>query len=499
MPSFELILITGCYLLILVFGTHNARTWAFSRHEAVTFECSAGAFLISLLMMVRFGFSWPLGVTALLLFLGFVGNAFSQWYFYMVLQGIIKKAFAFKAELLKESGRKTFINDKLRTMASVAIMPSFSRFIEESKFFNNPGGFIGLIKSIMKRHRFQKRKYMMRECFADSVNLIGPCKPAIDEMMFDEKHVVPAAIHANDLALDYKDEKKGLFAFDALGFGALLFIWFVLAKVGPSSAAPALPGAVRFALTVLILLLFTALTHLLRYYAFARYESFGYELSFAAVVASSFGIFEDLLSDAPVRPAAWLAFCLVLALFLAASVYNRRTDKKLHRDINAKFDAVIEHIAPVTETARAKRRFLQNLKTISEWAVVPFPQVGKLLESLLSLLYGPAPAAAGTDGAADGKAEEKRDVEQTGPDKKSFGEKLSDYWTEFRDFSPQKQRMPELMGELVDEVIPESRDRIAAADFRLDDKELPVAKAYIDAAGVLSLVVVAVCAWTGIL
>ena len=260
MPSFELILKTGCYVLLLFFGTHYIRTWAFRRYEAVTFECSAGAFLISVLLMLRNGFSWPLCALAAALLLAFLANAFCQWHFYMLLQDIIKEHFLDNAGVsdkeaadLKDKAnnkkenkealsfdqqRQHAISNTLYTMASVAIMPSYSRFIEESKLLNNPGGLIGLIKSILKRQRFQKKKYRMRDCFAENVNLIGPCKPRLDTMLRDATKVVAAPIHANDLALDYKEEKIGLVS---LTFSAL-------ARSRPSGAffrytqAPPAPG-----------------------------------------------------------------------------------------------------------------------------------------------------------------------------------------------------------------------------------------------------------------
>ena len=159
MPQFDIFIITGLFFNIIVLGTHYIRTWAFNRHEAMTFECSSAAFLISLMMMIRYGVTIRLLVVAIVLLIAFAANAFAQWHFYMVLQDIIKEAFERKSKLLRDQENAGYINNILQTMASVAIMPSFSRFIEESKLFNNPGGFIGLIKSVMKRQRFQKKNY----------------------------------------------------------------------------------------------------------------------------------------------------------------------------------------------------------------------------------------------------------------------------------------------------------------------------------------------------
>ena len=156
MNDLNLLFILGVCMAAVVIAAHFVRTWAFNRHEAITFESSAAAFLISVLLLIRYGFSAGRLLLAGVLLLGFVLNAFGQWHFYMELQDVIKNAFAERASYLKENGPQAEkglpeVTDQLMTMASVAIMPSFSRFIEESKLFNNPGSLIGLIKSLMKR------------------------------------------------------------------------------------------------------------------------------------------------------------------------------------------------------------------------------------------------------------------------------------------------------------------------------------------------------------
>ena len=464
MPSFDLILKTGLFLILLFFGTHYIRTWAFSRYEAVTFECSSAAFLISLLIILRYGYSKPLGLLAAALLVAFIANALTQWHFYMVLQGIIQEAFSRKAEYLKKQAKASFINEMLLTMASVAIMPSFSRFIEESKLFNNPGSFIGLIKSLLKRQRFQKKKYLMRECFADNINMIGPCKPGINSMMKDRNPVIPDPVHANDLALKKKHEITGLITFDVLGFGALAAVWIFLAAAH-APAAPAAAGetgALNAVLVLLVLILCTCLSHFLRHLAFARYESFGYELSFSALVAVSFGIFEDLVSLGRASWPAWLAFGLVLLLFIAASFVNRRTDKTLHKEINEKIENnILRLITPATETDRTKRRFLRNMKTIIEWAVVPFPNGGRIISVLMALMPGRKMAA-------------------------------------FEETNRKKQEMPDLMEKLIDSIVPEHAHILSPDDFRVPAGKLLCSKWIINAAGLLGIGIIVFCIWTGI-
>ncbi|MCR4588536.1 MAG: hypothetical protein K5682_09030 [Lachnospiraceae bacterium] len=364
-------------IVVLVFGTHYIRTMAFNRHEAITFECSAVAFLLGILLIWEFGFTWFRLLLCILMLLLFTANAFMQWHFYMVLQDIIEHAFAERKEYLRNHGGEDMATDVLQTMASVAIMPSFSRFIEESKFFNNPGSFIGLIKSIMRRQRFQKKKYQMREAFAENVNLIGPCKPEIDSMMLDEEHLIPGAIHANDLALDYPDEKKGLFSYDILGFGALIGMGCYLMYLYTESSEVSSFGGGRMVPLIFMCLgafIYTLICHLLRHYGFARYENIGYEFSVTAFMIASFRIFVRLVQGQPVPAYQWGILCLMLVLFLVLSIRNRKLDKNLHKMINEKYDRILYKLPVDTETARIKRRILTNLKLISEWTIVPYPE-----------------------------------------------------------------------------------------------------------------------------
>ena len=427
---------TFIFLFVLIFGTHALRSWAFSRYEAVTFECSSAALTIAVLMMIRYGTSRHMVMISLALFASFIANAFSQWHFYMRLQEVIEKAFRSRSSCLRDDAQKHSIDEKLRTMASVAVMPSFSRFIEESKLFNNPGSFIGLIKSIMKRQRFQKKKYLMRECFAENVNLIGPCRPCIrlsvqpsgNEGESSPRSLVPTAVHANDLALDYPDEKKGLLSFDVLGFGGFALIWYAMSFMPAGEPAP--PSAGRALLTAAAVVLTAILTSLLRHLAFARYESYSYELSFSALVAAAFSVFTQLSEASGSGMPGYVCFAAAAAAFLLSSFVSHSADRALHGHINDVFDSLIGRLSLETETQRAKRTFLSNLKTITEWTVVPFPDTGKLSSLSSFLMFTPS--------------------------LKEFDRK-----------NREKRNMPSLTEALVEEVVPEFAGEVTEADFRL--------------------------------
>ena len=475
MFDFDMFITFGVYLLALFFGTHYIRTVFSKRYEAVTFECSSAALLLSFLVMLRCGCSRPLFWLVLALLLGFVGNAWSQWFFYLRLQDIIREKFKQKADCLKDlSGeedcyakKSEAISGNLQVMASVAIAPSFSRFIEESKMFNNPAGFIGLLKSLMKRMRFHKRKYLIRECFAENVNLIGPCKPTVSAMMQDQtpENVVPGAIHAGDLALGKRDEILGLLSFDVLGFGALIAIW-VFFSCQKELLSGTKTGASGWML-LLLLPAFSALSFALRHYAFARSESFWYELSFSSLVAASFEFVTRLLSPGELPRAAWVSG-LVLALFLAASFAYFTADSALHKMYRKFFSAVISLIPPVSETNCAKRQFLRNLQIVSEWAIVPFP------------------------GRGWGKRKRPLDFESR---------KLRDRLRVFEEINENKQNMRRRMEDLVDQIAPGWRsDKLLEkdqnravkssaefADREKTEKKIRRAKFLMTAFGILSL------------
>lgn len=492
MSSIVRILLAGAILSLLIYLTHSIRTWAFGRHEAVTFECSAAACLISLLLLPQLGWSLCLIPWAAGLFAAFLVNAFTQWFFYMKLQDNMKGAFGKRASYLNTLGssdpqgteRAKIITDTLQTMASVAVMPSFSRFLEESKFFNDPGSFIGLVKSILRRQRFQKKKFQMRECFARIVNLLCPCKPMIGSAKADaaedkpagkiagrkpagkiageapdqknsDGDTIPGVLHANELALNYTQEKIGLAVFDVLGFGAAIWIWHGLDLAAKAETAP---GAGLQGLWYLLLLpLFAWLDLVLRRRAFARYESFGYELSFASLMAVAFCVLRTWLAGRPIAVWAWVVLGLVFGLFLLSSFLDHLLDKRLHARIDRIFVKLIEGIPPKTETNRATRTILKDLRTISAWALVPFTDTDGPLERPVKKL-------------PEGKRKQ------------------------FRELVKKKDKMPELMEKILAALVPEHKPDIPENTFFIkpdDQKKAQAAMMIIGSLGVAAVVAAA--------
>ena len=452
------------YLPVLVFGTHFIRTWAFNRHEAVTFESSSIMTLISLFLIWEFGPSKNRLLLSVILLLMFIANAFTQWFFYMRLQKTIKDAFSVRTNYIKqylgkgnkENGRKDDFSvvDSLETMASVAIMPSFSRFIEESKYFNNPGNLIGLVKSIMKRQRFQKKKYLMRECFAEILNLIAPCKPDIKEMMKDDKRVVPGTVLANDLALEKKDEIAGLVSFDVLGFGAHIILFIVLLRValhGTEVVTIPLSPVLKTVLMALTALLFTAISRVLRHFGFARYESFYYELSFTALVIASFRIFVRAVQNQPVSGLPMMILGCITAVFVFLSWHNKHVDKKLHKKVDQKFDDVINEISFDTETDRTKKRILKDLDTISEWTIVPY----------------------------------------SGNNSRFASRRSSDFsysFSHFETINSRKELMPSLTADFINKVVSSDNNKVKEDDFRLSSESVRRSNMINDLVGTVSFI-----------
>ena len=484
MSSIVRILLAGAILSLLIYLTHSIRTWAFGRHEAVTFECSAAACLISLLLLPQLGWSLCLILWAAGLFAAFLANAFTQWFFYMKLQDNMKGAFGKRASYLNTLGsadpqgteRAKIITDTLQTMASVAVMPSFSRFLEESKFFNDPGSFIGLVKSILRRQRFQKKKFQMRECFARIVNLLCPCKPMIGSAEADAaggktagedpdqnspgSDTIPGVLHANELALNYTQEKIGLAVFDVLGFGAAIWIWHGLDLAAKAETAP---GAGLHGLWYLLLLpLFAWLDLVLRRRAFARYESFGYELSFAALMAVAFCVLRTWLAGRPIAVWAWVVLGLVFSLFLLSSFLDHRLDKRLHARIDRIFVKLIEGIPPETETNRAMRTILKDLRTISAWAIVPFTDTDGPLERPVKKL-------------PEGKRKQ------------------------FRELVKKKDKMPEQMAKILAALVPEPKHDISEGMFSIDPKDQKKTQAAMMIIGSLGVAAVVAAACWGVL
>ena len=432
------------YLILFVVITHVIRTWAFSRYEAVTFEFSSVMVMVSIAFVGQYGLdSIPTVLVFSLCFIMFFVNAFSQYRFYIILQDKIKKAFNSRTDFLGDKEKEEVINKNLCTMATVAIMPSFSRFIEESKFFNNPGSLIGLVKTTMKRQRFQKKKYLMRECFARNANLIGPCAPSIskENVAHGENKGFPAIIHVNDLALDYKQEKIGLFLFDLCGFGALLLMigFVVYLQMKNETDYLVIEWNEEIWVYIFAAFLFTLISHSLRHYAFARYESFWYELTFTVLIISSSRIILSLVYEGVDQYWKWGALAFYTMVFVSLSFINKRYDKKLHTNIKKKYDEIIRMIKNDSETDRAKIEFINNLKYISEWALVPVL-----------------------------KNDEKIDWFYTIFNRLAFNDRLK----EFEKINREKNAIPNYTEELIEKIVPECSEIVDEKDFRYDDKAL---------------------------
>lgn len=424
------ILMFFLFLLILSLVTHYIRTWTYGRHEAVTFEMSFIMAFFSLMFLWRYGFNGTRVILLVVLTVMFAANAFLQWHFFMELQGIMKKALDKRFSGANDDETKTR-KESLLTMASVSIMPSFSRFIEESKLFNNPGSLIGLIKSIMKRQRFQKKKYQMRECFAENLNLIGPCKPEIDSITSDEEKYVQGAVHVNDLALGYRSERIGLISYDVLGFGAQLIVAFMLylrngAEVLTDSS-PAKTYAIAASAAA-----FMALDLFLRVIGFARDESVFYELSYTGMLLVLFRVLITFLLGGSVSVLQWALLAGYAALFLFVSFCYRSLDKAFHKRINLLFDKLIYNIPVENETDRIQRRFLTNLKTICEWTLDPFLNKGE--SGWMNLLGN------------------------------------SDNMKKFRGIMEDKKRMPEMTADLIKDVLTDKglKDLVRGEVFDID-------------------------------
>ena len=386
MSIFVKFLITVIYLLIIVYGTHFLRSRAFNRYEGVTFECSFITVLIAPLLIWKYGFSvWLIvffAVSAVL----FTANGLAQRKYYDKLQERIAKAVEIRTgKDGKEEGRnEETLAGRLKKLGAASIMPSFSTFIEESRFFKKQGGLIGLIKTSMKRQHFQDQKYVMRECFADMLNLIGPCKAEIVRNREDPEKktagtgtektpVIRPAVRANDLALTAKDEKKGLAAFDILGFGGLLLLLIVLVVFFVRNPAGAAGGnaVMKTAAALAAAAVVTVLGHLLRRKAFVRPESAVYEAFFAVTVVSSFFAFDALANGACCGLVKGLIFLLAVVIFAALTFFFRYRDRKHQEETDAMFEEYLYRIIPDSETNRTKRRFIRDMKTLSIWAAAP--------------------------------------------------------------------------------------------------------------------------------
>ena len=357
----------GSFLLILIYGTHLVRIIVFNRYEAATFECSTVTSLLSILLFLQYGQKW--WVLAFFMLALFFANACIQRYFYKILQKRVKNVFSRKGKSV-DIKKKANVEYELFNLVSAAIMPTFSSFIEESKLFNSPENIIGLFKSLMKRQRFQQKKYQMRECSADCINLIGPCIPNAKQMPDDSKLWEP--VHACDLALERREEVKGLAWFDFLGFGALIITWCIFSVI-PFSSIVEESTACQNTIFPVVLIVYSFFCYSLRKCAFSRHEFVGYEMSVAALISSSFRIYlKKLSADPDISKCVWIAFWIILFLYLIMSLVILYLGRTLKKQSIKTISVIRNRIPPDSETNCVKRRFLNNLIVMSEWVIVPY-------------------------------------------------------------------------------------------------------------------------------
>ena len=375
------------YVIVLAIVMALIRTRTYGRHEALTFDYSMIATLLSGVIIWDYGFSKYLMSTVITLFFLFIINACIQSFFHKKLQKKMKKCFEIKEAYINKKKDNDKNSNKLiaevvnnlQEMASAIVMPSFSRFIEETKFFNNPGGLIELIKATIRRNKFQQKKYRIRECFVENVNLLGPCRAEIksSRVVNNEKmcHIIPNIINTDDLALEYADEKKGLICYDIIAIGSIMIIIVLLIAL----CFIPVQGGIRIPIPLLEkIILFTSafafifISYALRRKAFDKRENIFYEFSYASVVIASYSFFSCLIFQKGVFISQYIILGITVATFLVHSFIYHRINKKFHNMLNKNYDELIKEILPDTEVNCTRRKFLYNLKIISEWSVDPF-------------------------------------------------------------------------------------------------------------------------------
>ncbi len=422
MSVFFTFIIIVLYLLILVMAGHYLRTFAFKRHEAITYECSALAAWIALFLIWQKGLSLPTAVLFAAMLAMLCLNAYMQHHFYMELQPGIDKAFEKRFRPLKDDPKYLPVRQMLRPMASIAIMPSFSRSIEESRLLNNQAGFIGLLKTMMKRQRFQKKKYLMRDCFAETLNLLGPVRPVFGKDGSGAQDLPEAcgngpanpagpapAVRPEDFALSSRQETIGLLSFDLLGHGALLIIFFVMMHLGPgliSTGSPASSDPAHTSGMIISAILLTLLIRQMRQFAFARYESVLYELGFFALAFVSFRAVGTLLNSGSFSGPHWIIAGAFLLIFILLTLINKSADSTFRKHVNNVFWDLAGRISPETEINQTSRRFLRSLHSISDWALASAPE-----ELIMTRAFDTAGGGASGQAASDNNAP-RRSVRQ---------------------------------------------------------------------------------------
>ena len=389
MNIFIILALLFAVIIVIVFVPHFVRTVLFGRYEAVTYECNVVAFLVSFFFLVKYNSFFPCIIFLILL----IASGLSQFYFYMKMQkGVLE---IFKEKRRKEKKNRTFL-DMIKIMVSCTIVPSFSRFIEESNPFNNPGNFIGLIKTYMKRKRFHKKKYLIRDVSADMINSFGYGKVPKDEVVTEnalgekEKNYVEIETYVPEqFAFDTKNEIAGLVAFDGTGFGAIAILTVFLLLFLRDNAGNAVWNVVNrstwpFGIIFLILPL---IIWFFRYLAFANREYIQWEYisSFSLFMWFTF-VFKWLTSGFDLSHMILTAISTVIYLISLAmisvnekkrtGVFIKMLDDRIYelkKETKAKYVKDIfdpdnkdkDKNTYVSEVNRVKIRYLENIRQIT--------------------------------------------------------------------------------------------------------------------------------------
>ena len=375
-------------ILVIVFAPHFVRTVLFGRYEAVTYECNVVAFLVSYFFLVKYNSFWPIIVFLILL----VASGVAQFYFYMKLQKTVLKIFSKKKKKEERNERNDRFLDMIKIMVCCTIVPSFSRFIEESNPFNNPGNFIGLIKTYMKRKRFHKKKYLIRDVSADMINSIGYGKatPKKGSDVNDFNFVEIKTYEPEEFALDKKNEIAGLVAFDGTGFGAIAILTVFLLLFLKDNAGNAAWSVINRSTWPfgIIFLIFPIIIWFFRYIAFANREYIQWEYisSFSLFMWFTF-VFKWLTSgfDLSHMIIAVISTAIYLIALIMISINEKKRTKGFTEMLDDKIKLLKRHTKDeyvksivdspkgdakdkseyVSEVNRVKLRYLENIRQIT--------------------------------------------------------------------------------------------------------------------------------------
>ena len=347
------------YLFVILFVafTHILLCKFFRVYEAVTYECSLAAVLLTLMNMRTGGLTFPNVAAFVICMLAFLLNALSQKHFYGKLKKIVANVLSTRDFDTKNKGSREDMTD----IVSGSVVPSFSRFIEESKLLNNPANLFGLIKRTLSRDRFQKRKFLIREKSAELLNYTSfysaprQSKTVVNSAPKKLKKEAPGPIVTpEDLALDYGDEKKGLFSFDALGFGALIGSMIFVYKFSSGQESSAMPEWLFY----LLLIAVGFISYGFRHIAFQRNNSLFTELACVAFFPVLY-----VFSTGTFRSSDWrdyVAFVIAAVLiFLVFFMYGRSGKIRL-RKADEQFRKVLQENKRIKEDSAETRRVIRN-------------------------------------------------------------------------------------------------------------------------------------------